>query len=137
MPAWRRSTTASMTRGGPMDNEPAQRDVEIRAAIDEVNEADENVRGVREEVERWQQENPSPKQPKSVQRMAEVEEFESRNEAWNKLYMERRRSLEQAQTRLHTAQKKLVSLLPQHIGYEYKGKRYQRERDSYRIDNIG
>jgi hypothetical protein len=119
-----------------MNSGPAQRDVEIRAAIDELNEADENVRRVREEGERWQQENPSPKQPKSVQRMAEVEEFERRNEAWNKLYMERRERLEQAQTQLHTAQKKLVSLLPQHIGYEYKGKRYQRERSSYRVDNI-
>jgi chromosome segregation ATPase len=120
-----------------MNSGPAQRDVEIRAAIDELNEADENVRRVREEVERWQQENPSPKQPKSVQRMAEIEEFERRNEAWNKLYMERRERLEQAQARLHAAQKKLVSLLPQHIGYEYKGKRYQRERGSYRIDKTG
>ena len=120
-----------------MHSEPAQRDVEVRAAIDEVNEADQNVRRVREEGERWQQENPTPKQPKSVQRMAEVEEFELRNEAWNKLYLERRGSLEQAQARLHAAQEKLVSLLPQHIGYEYKGKRYQRERDSYRIDDIG
>ena len=120
-----------------MNSGPAQRDVEIRAAIDELNEADESVRAVREELERWQQENPSPKQPKSVQRMAEVEEFERRNEAWNKLYMERRERLEQAQAQLHAAQEKLVSLLPQHIGYVYKGKRYQRERSSYRIDNVG
>jgi hypothetical protein len=120
-----------------MNSGPAQRDVEIRAAINELNEAEKNVRGVREEVERWQQENPPPKQPKSVQRMAEVEEFERRNEAWNKLYMERRERLEQAQARLHAAQQKLVRLLPQHIGYEYKGKRYQREGSSYRIDSIG
>jgi hypothetical protein len=51
--------------------------------------------------------------------------------------MERRERLEQAQARLHAAQKKLVSLLPQHIGYEYKGKRYQREGSSFRVDNIG
>jgi hypothetical protein len=120
-----------------MNSGPAQRDVEIRAAINELNEADKNVRGVREEVERWQQENPPPKQPKSVQRMAEIEEFEGRNQAWNKLYMEHREGLEQAQARLHAAQEKLVSLLPQQIGYEYKGKRYQRERSSYRVDNIG
>jgi hypothetical protein len=126
-----------MTRGGPMDKEPEQRDEDIRAAIDELNEAHENVRRVREEGELWQQENPPPKQPKSVQRMAEVEEFELRNEAWNKLYMERRESLERAQARLQAAREKLVSLLPQHIGYEYKGKRYQREGGSYRIDNIG
>ena len=119
-----------------MNSRPAQSDVEIRATIDELNEAEKNVRGVREEVERFQQENPSPKQPKSVQRMAEVEEFERRNEAWNKLYMERRERLEQAQAQLHAAQEKLVSLLPQHIGYEYKGKRYQREGSSYRVDNI-
>ena len=120
-----------------MNSGPAQRDVEIRAAIDELNEAEKNVRGVREDVERWQQENPPPKQPKSVQRMAEVEEFEGRKVAWNKLYMEHRERLEQAQAQLHAAQEKLVSLLPQEIGYEYKGKRYQRERRSYRVDNIG
>ena len=120
-----------------MNSGPAQKDVEIRAAIDELNEAHENVRHVREEGERWQQENPPPKQPKSVERMAEVEEFERRKEAWNKLYMERREQLEQAQAQLHAAQDKLVSLLPQDIGYEYKGKRYQRERSSYRVDNIG
>jgi hypothetical protein len=119
-----------------MNSGPTQRDVEIRAAIDELNEADEKVHGAREEGERWQQENPPPKQPKSVRRMAEVEEFERRNEAWNKLYMEHRERLEQAQAQLQTAQKKLVSLLPQQIGYVYKGKRYQRERSSYRIDNM-
>jgi len=120
-----------------MNSGPAQRDVEIRAAINELNEAEKNVRGVREVGERWQQENPPPKQPKSVQRMAEIEEFEGRNQAWNKLYMEHRERLEQTQARLHAAQEKLVSLLPQQIGYEYKGKRYQRERSSYREDNIG
>jgi chromosome segregation ATPase len=120
-----------------MNSGPAQKDVEIRAAIDELNEALENVRGAREEGERWQQENPPPKQPKSVERMAQVEEFERRNEAWNKQYMERGEQLQQAQAQLHAAQQKLVSLLPQHIGYEYKGKRYQRERSSYRVDNIG
>jgi hypothetical protein len=119
-----------------MNSGPAQRDVEIRAAINELNEAEKNVRGVREEGERWQQVNPPPKQPKSVQRMAEIEEFEGRNQAWNKLYMEHRERLEQTQARLHAAQEKLVSLLPQQIGYEYKGKRYQRERSSYRVDNI-
>ena len=120
-----------------MDNEPERRDEEIRAAIEELNEAHENVRRVREEGERWQQENPPPTEPKTVQRLAEVDEFESRNEAWNKLYRERRERLEQAQARLHAAQRKLVSLLPQHIGYEYKGKRYQREGNAFRVDNIG
>jgi hypothetical protein len=119
-----------------MNNEPEQRDEEIRAAIDELNEAQENVRRVREEGEHWQQENPSPKEPNTEQRMAEVDEFESRNEAWTKLYGQRRERLEQAQARLHAAQRKLVSLLPQQIGYEYEGKRYQREGNSYRVDNI-
>ena len=105
-PAGVRCPTPLVTRGGPMNSGPAQRDVEIRAAIDELNEAEKTVRGVREEGERWQQENPSPKQPKSVQRMAEIEEFEGRNQAWNKLYMEHRERLEQAQARLHAAQEK-------------------------------
>ena len=120
-----------------MTSGPAQSDVEIRATIDELKKADENVRRAREEGERWQEENPPPKQPQTVRRMAEVEEFERRNEAWNKLYMERRERLEQAQAQLHATQQKLVSLLPQHVGYEYKGQRYQREGSSYRIDNIG
>ncbi len=119
-----------------MASGPAQSDVEIRATIDELKKAEENVRRVREEGERWQQENPPPKQPYTIRRMAEVEEFESRNKAWNKLYAERRELLEQAQARLHAAQKKLVSLLPEHIGYAYKGMRYQREGSSYRIDSI-
>jgi chromosome segregation ATPase len=120
-----------------MDNGPEQRDEEIRAAIDELKKAEEDVRRVREEGDRWQQENPPPKEPKTVRRMAEVDEFKSTNEAWNKLYGQRRERLEQAQARLHAAQKKLVSLLPQHIDYEYKGKRYQREGNAYRVDNIG
>ena len=120
-----------------MDNGPEHRDAEIRATIDELNEAHENLRRIREEGERWQQENPSPKQPKSVRSMAEIERFEHRNKAWNKLYMERRERLEQAQARLHAAQEKLVSLLPEQIGYEYKGKRYQREGGSYRTDRVG
>lgn len=120
-----------------MDNEPEQRDEEIRAAIDELNEAHENVRSVREEGERWQQENPSPKQPHSVKSLSEVDRFEHRNNAWNKLYKEHRERLEEAQARLQAAQKKLVSLLPEQIGYEYKGKRYLREGSSYRTDRIG
>jgi DNA-directed RNA polymerase specialized sigma24 family protein len=120
-----------------MDSGPAQSDVEIRASIDELKKAEEDVRRVREVGDRWQQENPPPKEPKTVRRMAEVDEFKSTNEAWNKLYGQRRERLEQAQARLHAAQRKLVSLLPQHIGYEYKGKRYQREGNAYRVDNIG
>ena len=120
-----------------MNSGPAQTDVEIRAAIDELKEAEKNVRRVREEGERWQQENPPPKEPKTVRRMAEVDEFESSNQEWTKLYGQRRERLEQAQARLHAAQKKLGSLLPHHIGYEYEGKRYQREGGSYRVDNTG
>ncbi len=120
-----------------MDKDPEQRDEEIRAAIDELNEAGENVRRVREEGERWQRENPAPNQPESVRRMAEIDRFEESKKAWNKLYGERRERLEEAQARLHAAQTKLVSLLPEQIGYEYKGKRYQREGGSFRTDRIG
>src|SRR5919107_326389 len=126
-----------MIRGGLMDNGPEQRDEEIRAAIDELNEAQEKVRRVREEGERWQQENPPPNQPESVQRMVEIDRFEHSNNAWNKQYGERRERLEEAQARLHAAQTKLVSLLPEQIGYQYKGKRYQREGGSFRADRIG
>ena len=120
-----------------MNGESEQRDVEIRATIDELNEAAETLRRVREEEERWHQENPSPKQPQSVKSMTEVERFEHKKEAWNELDMERRARLEQAHARLQAAQKKLVSLLPEQIGYEYKGTRYQREGSSYRTDRTG
>ena len=120
-----------------MNDGPEQRDVEIRATIDELNEAAETLRRFREEEERWHQENPSPKQPQSVKSMTEVEQFEHKKEAWNELDVERRKRFEQAQARLQAAQRKLVSLLPEQIGYEYKGKRYQREGGSYRTDRIG
>jgi hypothetical protein len=120
-----------------MNGGAEQRDVEIRATIDELNEAAESLRRLREEEEGWNQENPSPKQPQSVKSMTEVERFEQKKEAWNELDVERRARLEQAHERLKAAQKKLVSLLPEQIGYEYKGKRYQREGSSYRTDRTG
>ena len=65
-----------------MSEEPTQRDLEIRAAIDELSEANENVQRMLDEVRRWQQQNPPPAPPRSVRSMAEVEEFERRNEEW-------------------------------------------------------
>ena len=120
-----------------MSSGPTQKDTEIRAAIDELNEAVENTRRAREEVERWQRENRRPEQPQSVQSMAEVEEFERRSEEWNKPYIERRERLEQAEVKLQAAHKKLQSLLPQHIGYEYKGKVYRLDGSTFRIDDVG
>jgi hypothetical protein len=72
-----------------MSGEPTQRDLEIRAAIDELGEANKNVDRMLDEVRRWQQQNPPPAQPRSVRSMAEVEEFERRNEEWHKPYGER------------------------------------------------
>ena len=46
--------------------------------------------------------------------MAEVEEFERRNEEWHKPYSERMNRYEQAQARLEAASNKVKSLLPQH-----------------------
>jgi hypothetical protein len=37
-----------------MSEEPTQRDLEIRAAIDELSQANENVQRMLEEVRRWQ-----------------------------------------------------------------------------------
>ncbi len=119
-----------------MSEEPTQRDLEIRAAIDELREANENVQRMLEEVRRWQQQNPPPAQPRSVRSMAEVEEFERRNEEWHKPYGERMNRYEQAQARLEAASNKVKSLLPQHYAYEYKGKRYLREGSSYRVEDI-
>ena len=119
-----------------MNSGPAQRDVEIRAAIDELSEANENMQRIIKEVEHWQQENPPPAQPQSVQSMAEVEEFERRNEEWHKPYSERMNRYEQAQAQLEAASNKVKSLLPQHYAYEYKGKRYLREGSSYRVEDI-
>jgi hypothetical protein len=119
-----------------MSEEPTQRDLEIRAAIDELSGANENVQRMLDEVRRWQQQNPPPAPPRSVRSMAEVEEFERRNEEWHKPYSERMNRYEQAQARLEAASNKVKSLLPQHYGYEYKGKRYLREGSSYRIEDI-
>jgi hypothetical protein len=120
-----------------MSSGPTQRDVEIRAAIDETHEIDKNVRRIREELQRWQQENPSPKQPQSVQSMAEIEEFERRNVEWSKPYAERRERLEQAESQLYAASNKVKSLLPEGVAYEYKGKRYLRGGETYRVEDIG
>ena len=120
-----------------MNEEPTQRDLEIRAAIDELSEANENVQRMLEEVRRWQQQNPPPAQPRSVRSMAEVEEFECRNEEWHKPYGERMNRYEQAQAQLEAARNKVKSLLPLHYAYEYKGKRYLREGSSYRVEDIG
>jgi hypothetical protein len=123
--------------GGPVNSGPAQRDVELQSAIDEVHEAGENVRRIREEVQRWQQVNPRSEHPQSVQSMAEVEEFDRRNDEWSKPFTERRQRLEQAELQLHVAVNKVTSLLPQDIAYEYKGKRYKRKGSTYRIEDIG
>jgi hypothetical protein len=119
-----------------MSEEPTQRDLEIRAAIDELSEANENVQRMLDEVRRWQQQNPPPAPPRSVRSMAEVEEFERRNEEWHKPYGERTNRYEQAQAQLEAASKKVESVLPQHYAYEYKGKRYLREGSSYRVEDI-
>lgn len=119
-----------------MSKEPTQRDLEIRAAIDELSEANENLQRTLEEVERWQRQNPPPAQPRSVQSMAEVEEFERRNEEWHKPYSELMNRYEQAQAQLEATSSKVKSLLPQHYAYEYKGKRYLREGNTYRIEDI-
>ena len=120
-----------------MSEEPTQQDLEIRAAIDELSEANENVQRTLEEVQRWQQQNPPPEQPQSVRSMAQVEEFERRNEEWHEPYGQLTNRHEQAQAQLEAASNKVKSLLPQHYAYEYKGKRYLREGSSYRVDDIG
>ena len=119
-----------------MSEEPTQRDLEIRAAINELSEANENMQRVLDEVRRWQQQNPPPAPPRSVRSMAEVEEFERRNEEWHKPYGERMNRYEQAQAQLEAARNNVNLLLPQHYAYEYKGKRYLREGSSYRVEDI-
>ena len=86
-----------------MSEGPTQRDLEIRAATDELSEANENVQRMLEEVRRWQQQDPPPAPPRSVRSMAEVEEFERRNEEWHKPYGERMNRYEQAQVQLEAA----------------------------------
>jgi hypothetical protein len=120
-----------------MSEEATQRDLEIRAAINELSEANENMQRMTKEVERWQQENPPPTQPQSVRSMAEVEEFERKNDEWHKPYRERMERHQQARARLEAASNKVKSLLPEHIAYEYKGRRYKREGSTYRIEDIG
>ena len=125
------------TKGGPVSSGPTQRDVELRAAIDEARQAAENLRRAREEGQRWQQENPPPQQPQSVRSMAEVEEFGRSKEEWSKPNTERSERLDQAKSQLLTATNKVTSLLPEDIAYEYKGKLYKRKGSSYDVKDIG
>jgi predicted nucleic acid-binding Zn-ribbon protein len=120
-----------------MSEEATQRDLEIRAAINELSEASENMQRITEEVERWQKENQPPTQPQSVRSMAEVEEYERKNEEWHEPYKQRMERHQQARARLEAASNKVKSLLPPHIAYEYKGRRYRREGNTYRIEDIG
>ena len=120
-----------------MNSGPAQRDVEIRAAIDELNEAEKTYVVF---AKRWSagSKRIHPQNNLRVYRgwrrskslRAGIKR--GTNYIWNTANdsSKPRRGCMQPK-------KKLVSLLPQHIGYEYKGKRYQRERSSYRVDNIG
>ena len=120
-----------------MSSGPTQKDVELRAAIDEARQAAKNLNRIREELQRWQQGNPPPEQPQSVQSIAEVEEFGRRKEEWSKPNTERSERLAQAKSQLLTATNKVTSLLPEDIAYEYKGKLYKRKGSSYDVKDIG
>lgn len=119
-----------------MNSDPDQRDSELRTAIDEYREAADNHSQIYREASQWQQENPPPRRPKSVQSISEIEEFERKNDEWNKPYRTRIAQQDEAEKRSQEKRKRLESLLPRDFAYDYKGKRYEYGSGGLRIDEI-
>ncbi len=107
-----------------MSEETTERDVRIRAAIDEYHQATAEQDRIREETTRWQQRNLPPQKPKTVTSMAQVDEYERKNEEWGGPYREQLRMRDEAAVRVDTATENLITLLPRDYGYVYKGHRY-------------
>lgn len=107
-----------------MDREATERDLEIRAAIDEYHEAGAEYHRVHEETKLWQQENPQPTQPRIVESTAEIEEHEKATVEWSTLYDEQRERREEAEGNFQEAAHKQKTLLPRKFGYRYRRRTY-------------
>lgn len=107
-----------------MSREPTEKDLKIRAAIDEYHQAQADFLRVDQETKRWAQENPQPSRPKSVESTAEIDEFEKANAEWGKPYHEQRERREHAERKFSEARGNLISLLPRNFNYIYQGKGY-------------
>ncbi len=118
---------------------PAEKDRQVRAAIDEYHEAIEDRARIAREAQRWQQENPPPKRPNTVESMAQIDEYEQNNQEWSEPYREQIRRQDQATTRENEATENLGKLLPQDYGYVYKGRRYSLDPNTakVRVENWG
>jgi hypothetical protein len=107
-----------------MSEETTERDVQIRAAIDEYHQAIAEQDRIREETTRWQQEHPPPQKPETVTSVAQIDEYERKNEEWGVPYREQLRMRDEAAVRAEKATETLTTLLPRDYGYVYKGHRY-------------
>ena len=107
-----------------MSEETTEKDIQIRAAIDEYHQAIAEQDRIREETTRWQQEHPPPQKPKTVTSMAQIDEYERKNEGWSVPYREQLRMRDEAADRADKATETLTTLLPRDYGYVYKGHRY-------------
>lgn len=108
-----------------MTREPSERDLQIRAAIEEWEEARINRELTHESTDLWQQENVPPRRPKIIESIAEIGDYERESEEWNRPYQEQRERRHEADMRLQRATKHVESLLPAEYEYRHGKKLYR------------
>lgn len=108
-----------------MTIEPSERDLQIRTAIDEWEEARLNRELTYQQTELWQKENVPPRKPKVIDSILEIEDYERENEEWNKPYQEQREKRHEADMRLQRATQNVESVLPHEYEYRHGEKLYR------------
>ena len=108
-----------------MSEELNAQDHLLRAALDDFERCAEEVERAKEEVARWQQENPPPLMPQTVDSLTEMEDYESENKKYGFRLGVWTDKLKKAQIKKREAENKAEKLLPSEYFYRYRGKRYQ------------
>lgn len=108
-----------------MTREPSERDLQIRTAIDEWEEARLNQDLTHKQTDLWQNENTPPRKPKIIGSVLEIEDYERESEEWDIPYQDQRKMRHEADMRLQRAAKNVVSLLPPEYEYSHREKLYR------------
>jgi hypothetical protein len=108
-----------------MSSNPSERDLQIRTAIDEWEEARIEQELVRKQTDLWQKENIPPRRPKIIDSVVEISDYERESEDWDKPHRAQRARLHEADMRLQRATKKVESLLPHEYEYRHEEKLYK------------
>lgn len=108
-----------------MTREPSERDLQIRAAIDEWEEAKLNQELTHQQTDLWQKENIPPRRPKIIDSVLEIEDYERETEEWDKPYRDQREKRHEADMKLQRATRNVESLLPHEYEYKYGEKLYR------------